>query len=78
MSRDATAAPCNSFCVNASPRARTKALMMAFRLLEIPEEDWRKMNGAEHLPLVRAGVRFVDDVQEKLKNAARKVKENAA
>jgi hypothetical protein len=33
---------------------------------------------ARPLPLVRAGVRFVDGVQEKPKNAAGGVKENAA
>ncbi len=58
--------------------SRTKALMMAFKLLAMAEERWRKVNGAELLPLVRAGVRFVDGVQEKPKNAAGEVKENAA
>jgi hypothetical protein len=54
------------------------ALMMAFKLLEMAEERWRKVNGSELLPLVRAGVRFVDGVQAKPKNAAGEVKENAA
>jgi transposase-like protein len=58
--------------------SRTKALMMAFKLLAMAEERWRKVNGSELLPLVRAGVRFVDGVQEKRKNAAGEVKENAA
>ena len=58
--------------------SRTKALMMAFKLLAIAEERWRKVNGSELLPLVRAGVRFVDGVQEKRNNAAGDVKENAA
>ena len=59
--------------------SRTKALMMAFKLLAMAEERWRKVNGSELLPLVRAGVRFIDGVQEKpTKTAARKVKENAA
>ncbi len=56
--------------------SRTKALLMAFKLLAMAEERWRKVNGSELLPLVRAGVRFVDGVQEK--SAAREVKENAA
>ena len=58
--------------------SRTKALMMAFKLLAMAEERWRKVNGSELLPLVRASVRFVDGVQEKPKNAAAEVKENAA
>jgi putative transposase len=57
--------------------SRTKALMMAFKLLAMAEERWRKVNGSELLPLVRAGVRFIDGVQEK-KTAAGEVKENAA
>ena len=58
--------------------SRTKALMMAFKLLVMAEERWRKVNGSELLALVRAGVRFVDGVQEKPKNAAGEAKENAA
>jgi hypothetical protein len=55
-----------------------KALMMAFKLLAMAEERWRKINGSELLPLVRAGVRFVDGVQEKAKTTVGEVKENAA
>ena len=58
--------------------SRTRALMMAFKLLEMAEARWRKVNGSELLPLVRAGVRFVDGVQEKPKAAAGEVKETAA
>jgi transposase-like protein len=58
--------------------SRTKALMMAFKLLEMAEERWRKLNGSELLPLVRAGVQFVDGVQKKPKTAAGDAKENAA
>lgn len=58
--------------------SRTKALMMAFKLLAMAAERWRKVNGAELLPLVRAGVRFVDGVQEKRKTTVGEVKENAA
>jgi transposase-like protein len=57
--------------------SRTKALMMAFKLLAMAEERWRKVNGSELLPLVRVGVRFIDGVQEK-KTAAGEVKESAA
>jgi transposase-like protein len=58
--------------------SRTRALMMAFKLLEMAEERWRKVNGSELLPLVRASVRFVDGVQEKPKTAAGEAKETAA
>lgn len=58
--------------------SRTKALLLAFKLLAMAEERWRKANGSELLPLVRAGVRFVEGVQEKPKNAAGGVKESAA
>jgi len=36
---------------------------MAFKLLAMAEQRWRRVNGAHLLPLVRAGVRFVDGVQ---------------
>jgi transposase-like protein len=58
--------------------SRTKALMMAFKLLAMAEERWRKVNGSELLPLVRAGVRFVDGVQETPKTTKGERKENAA
>jgi hypothetical protein len=52
--------------------------MMAFKLLAMAEERWRKVNRAELLPLVRAGVRFVDGVQETRKTTVGEVKDNAA
>jgi transposase-like protein len=58
--------------------SRTKALMMAFKLLAMAEERWRKVNGSELLPLVRAGVRFVDGLQDKPKTTKGEMKENAA
>jgi len=39
---------------------RTEGRPMAFKLLEMAEQRWRRLNGAHLLPLVRAGVRFVD------------------
>ncbi len=42
--------------------SRTKGLTMAFKLLAMAEQRWRRVNGAHLLPLVRAGVRFVDGV----------------
>jgi putative transposase len=43
--------------------SRTKGLTMAFKLLAMAEQRWRRVNAAHLLPLVRAGVRFVDGVQ---------------
>ena len=57
--------------------SRNKALLMAFKLLDMAEKRWRKLNGAELLPLVRAGVKFVDGVRqerEKEKKTGRKEK----
>ena len=58
--------------------SRTKALLMAFKLLAMAEERWRNVNGSELLPLVRAGVQFVDGVQEKPRNTTSQEKETAA
>jgi transposase-like protein len=40
--------------------SRQKGLLMAFQLLAMAERRWRRINGAEKLPMVRAGVRFRD------------------
>ena len=42
---------------------RTKGIAMAFKLLDMAQARWRRLNGSELLPLVRAGVRFVDGIQ---------------
>jgi transposase-like protein len=42
---------------------RTKALTMAFKLLTMAQQRWRRLTGAHLLPLVRAGAQFVDGVQ---------------
>ena len=44
---------------------RTKALTMAFKLIEMAETRWRKLDAAHLLPPVRAGMKFVDGVQLK-------------
>lgn len=44
--------------------SRAKGLAMAFKLLTMAQERWRRLNGAELLPLVRAGVKFTDGVQQ--------------
>jgi putative transposase len=43
--------------------SRAKALTMAFKLLMLAQERWRKLNGSHLLSLVRAGIPFVDGVQ---------------
>jgi putative transposase len=43
--------------------SRAKALTMAFKLLMLAQERWRKLNGSHLLPLVCAGIPFVDGVQ---------------
>jgi putative transposase len=43
--------------------SRQRGLTMAFKLLEMAQLRWRRLNGAELLPLVRAGVLFNNGVQ---------------
>jgi len=43
--------------------SRTKGLLMAFKLLEMAQLRWRHLDGAQLLPLVRKGVKFVDGVE---------------
>ena len=47
--------------------SRTKGLLMAYKLLEMAQQRWRRLNGAHLLPLVRAGVSFIDGVQQERK-----------
>lgn len=44
------------------PGSRTKGLTMAYKLLEMAQLRWRRLNSSHLLPLVRAGVKFVDGV----------------
>ena len=44
--------------------SRKKGIAMAFKLLDMAQRRWRKLNGYELLPLVRAGVKFVDGIQQ--------------
>jgi len=50
--------------------SRQKGLLMAFQLLAMAEQRWRRINGAHLIPLVRAGVLFSDGVQAEGRNAA--------
>ena len=42
--------------------SRTKGLLMAFKLLDMAQQRWRRLDGPHLLPLVRAGVSFLDGV----------------
>ena len=37
---------------------------MAYKLLAMAQARWRRLNGAHLLPLVRAGIGFMDGVQQ--------------
>ena len=43
--------------------SRHKALIMAFKLLNMAQGRWRRLDGHQKLPLVRGGVTFVDGIQ---------------
>ncbi len=43
--------------------SRTKGLLMAFKLLDMVQLRWRRLDGAHLLPLVRAGVKFANGLQ---------------
>ena len=49
--------------VTKGPGSRNKGLTMAFKLLEMAQKRWRRLNGASLLPLVREGATFVDGVR---------------
>jgi len=44
--------------------SRTKGLLMAYKLLDMAQARWRRLDGAHLLPLVRAGIVFVDGIQQ--------------
>ncbi len=44
--------------------SRTKGLLMAYKLLAMAQARWRKLDGTQLLPLVRAGAVFVDGTQQ--------------
>ena len=50
--------------------SRQKGLLMAFQLLAMAEQRWRRISGAHLIPLVRAGVLFSDGVRAKGRSAA--------
>src|SRR5262249_34494623 len=44
--------------------SRTKGLLMAYKLLDMAQARGRRLNGANLLPLVRAGIVFIDGAQQ--------------
>ena len=50
---------------------------MAFKLLDMAQQRWRRLDGAHLLPLVRAGVKFVDGVHNQNGNAIRPNNDNS-
>ncbi len=53
--------------------SRTKGLLMAYKLLDMAQARWRRLDGAHHLPLVRDGVAFVDGGQARQAPSASRV-----
>ena len=45
---------------------------MAFKLLEAAAAHWRRLDAPELVPLVRAGVRFVDGIRGERQSPERK------
>ena len=50
--------------------SRKRGLAMAFKLLEMAQARWRRLNAHELLPLVRAGVPFIDGVRREREHDA--------
>lgn len=49
--------------ITKGPGSRKRGLLMAYKLLRMAEERWRCLNADHLLPLVRAGVQFIDGQQ---------------
>lgn len=56
--------------------SRTKGLLMAYKLLRMAAERWRRVDGSQLLPLVRAGVQFANGVQ--VEREEKEARRNAA
>jgi putative transposase len=52
--------------------SRNKALLMAFKLLDMSQARWRRINGADLLPLVREGAKFIDGIRQERGTQERK------
>ncbi len=51
--------------------SRQKGPLMAFKLLLMAQERWRRINGAHLIPVLRAGGGFTDGAQAERRSAAR-------
>jgi putative transposase len=58
--------------------SRLKALVMAYKLLDMAQLRWRRLNAPHLLPLVRAGVMFVDGVRQEREEEGVKSRRKAA
>jgi putative transposase len=56
--------------------SRTNGLLMTYKLLDMAQARWRRLDGSHLLTLVRAGIPFIDGVQPEGKVS--KVKARAA
>ncbi len=54
--------------VTKGARSRTKGLLMAYKLLNMVQARWRRLDGAQLLPLVRSGITFVDGAKHTTAN----------
>ena len=59
--------------VTKGPGSRKRGLLMAYKLLRMAGERWRRLNGANLLPLVRAGVQFNNGEQIEREDTHQKV-----
>ncbi len=50
--------------------SRQKGLLMAFKLLAMAQQRWRRINAAHLISLVRAGLQFGDGIQAERQSAA--------
>ena len=57
--------------------SRRKGLLMAYKLLDMAQRRWRRLNSAHLLPLVRAGVPFIDGLQQERDTKEKNRKEAA-
>jgi transposase-like protein len=63
--------------VTKGPGSRGRGLLMAYKLLRMAEERWRRLDAQNLLPLVRAGVRFIDGEQSERDETEETLKEVA-
>ena len=52
--------------------SRAAGLAMAYKLIDAAQDRWRRINGAELVPLVRAGATFIDGRLQERKNTRTK------